>query len=97
MSPQDKSARRIANMKMKLAVLAVLVVIAKASDEFVPEIYAVAGSSANLPCNLKPPDGKDTARLVLWYKNSDPQPVYSFDARFSTVKHWSEDPAFGAR
>ena len=46
---------------------------------------------------LQPPDGKDTARLVLWYKNKDPQPVYSFDARFSTVKHWSEDPAFGAR
>ncbi len=39
----------------------------------------------------------DAARLVLWYKNESPQPVYSFDARFSTVKHWSEDAAFGPR
>ena len=34
----QKKHKRIAKMKMKLAVLAVLVVIAKANDEFVPEI-----------------------------------------------------------
>ena len=33
----------------------------------------------------------------LRYKDESPQPVYSFDARFSTVKHWSEDPDFGPR
>ena len=39
----------------------------------------------------------DGARLVLWYKDSDPQPVYSFDARYLNPKHWSQDPNFGAR
>ena len=76
--------------KIITALIFVAALATATADDFVPEIYAVAGSSANLPCNLKPPDGRDTARLVLWYKNSDPQPVYSFDARFSTVKHWSE-------
>ena len=40
---------------------------------------------------------EDGARLVLWYKDSNPQPVYSFDARFLKPKHWSQDPNFGSR
>ena len=39
----------------------------------------------------------DGARLVLWYKDSNPQPVYSFDARYMNPKHWSQDPNFGSR
>ena len=49
------------------------------------------------PCDISPREEGDSASLVLWYKNGSPQPVYSFDARFSTVKHWSEDPTFGPR
>ena len=40
---------------------------------------------------------EDGARLVLWYKDANPQPVYSFDARFLKPKHWSQDPNFGSR
>ena len=64
------------------------------------EVFSVVSGLAHLPCDLTPPNAtnsKDTPRLVLWYKNDDPQPIYSFDARFSTVKHWSEDRNFGPR
>ena len=45
-------------------------------------IYSVVSGSTNLPCNITPPEGgNDAARLVLWYKDTDPQPVYSFDNR----------------
>lgn len=61
-------------------------------------IYSVVSGSAHLPCNITPPLGSgDAARLVLWYKDSDPQPVYSFDARYLNPKHWSQDPNFGSR
>ena len=64
------------------------------------EVFSVVTGLAHLPCDLTPPKTttpKDTPRLVLWYKNDDPQPIYSYDARFSTVKHWSEDRNFGPR
>lgn len=64
-------------------------------DDF--EVYSVVSGSAHLPCNITPATELDGARLVLWYKNEDPAPIYSFDARYSTVKHWSEDPTFGPR
>ncbi|XP_040568747.1 roundabout homolog 1 [Lepeophtheirus salmonis] len=60
------------------------------------EIYTVVGASAHLPCNISAPDD-DGALLVLWYRNFDAQPIYSFDNRFSTTKHWSEDQSFGPR
>ena len=68
-----------------------------AAELKVHQVYAVATGAAHLPCNIRPQDPRDGARLVLWYKDKSPHPVYSFDARFSTVKHWSEDPTFGPR
>ena len=54
-------------------------------------IYSVVSGSAHLPCNVSPPQGSnDEPRLILWYKDSDPQPVYSFDNRYTTPKHWSQ-------
>ena len=61
-------------------------------------IYSVVSGSAHLPCNISPPQGsEDSARLILWYKDANPQPVYSFDNRYTTPKHWSQDPKFGSR
>lgn len=61
-------------------------------------IYSVVSGSAHLPCNVSPPQGSsDEPRLILWYKDSDPQPVYSFDNRYTNPKHWSQDPKFGSR
>jgi hypothetical protein len=80
-------------------------VIARASNSVsksqeMTEVFSVVSGLAHLPCDLTPPNAtilKDSPRLVLWYKNDDPQPIYSYDARFSTVKHWSEDRNFGPR
>ena len=86
-------------------IFAKLCVIARASDadskdQEMTEVFSVVSGLAHLPCDLTPPNAtilKDSPRLVLWYKNDNPQPIYSFDARFSTVKHWSEDRNFGPR
>ena len=46
-------------------------------------VFSVVSGSAALPCNITPPEGgNDAARLILWYKDTDPQPVYSFDNRY---------------
>lgn len=73
--------------------------LASTSDEEGSKIiYSVVSGSAHLPCNITPPQGsKDAPRLILWYKDADPQPVYSFDNRYTTPKHWSQDPKFGSR
>ncbi|XP_023346166.1 uncharacterized protein LOC111715131, partial [Eurytemora carolleeae] len=59
--------------------------------------WAVVGSASHLPCNITPPHIEDSVYLVLWYKDDNPQPVYSYDARGSTSKHWSENHQFGSR
>ena len=71
-----------------------------AKSQEMTEVFSVVSGLAHLPCDLTPPNAtilKDSPRLVLWYKNDNPQPIYSYDARFSTVKHWSEDRNFGPR
>ena len=57
----------------------------------------VMGSTAHLSCNMTPPTISDRVYLVLWFKNNNPMPVYSYDAREFTKKRWSEDKQFGAR
>ncbi len=49
--------------------------------EELKEVYGVVSGSAHLPCNITSPSPGDSARLVLWYKDDSPQPVYSLDAR----------------
>merc|ERR1711892_391088 len=60
-------------------------------------MMSVEGSTAQLSCNMTPPSIRDRVYLVLWYKNKNPMPVYSYDAREFTKKRWSEDKQFGAR
>lgn len=66
--------------------------------EVIEVVYSVVSGSAHLPCNIRPIMEKgDGARLVLWYKDDGVQPVYSFDNRYQTPKHWSQAPSFGPR
>ncbi|PRD32548.1 UNVERIFIED_CONTAM: hypothetical protein NCL1_20081 [Trichonephila clavipes] len=44
-----------------------------------PELWAVAGRRASLPCNLSEPD--DSVTLILWYKGETKAPIYTLDAR----------------
>ena len=62
-----------------------------------PVVVGVVGSSSFLSCNMTPPSVRDAVYLVLWYKDDNPLPVYSYDARDFTKKRWSEDKMFGAR
>lgn len=42
---------------------------------------AVVGSEARLPCNLTSPITDDRVSLVIWYKEGQSTPIYSFDVR----------------
>ena len=58
-----------------------LVATAQCKSEDLKEVYGVVSGSAHLPCNVTSPTPGDSPRLVLWYKDDKPQPVYSLDAR----------------
>jgi len=81
--------------------LFVAVVVVVRAKETVEEVFSVVGASAALPCDIKPAaeegESGDGPRLVLWYKDDSPHPVYSWDARFDHFKRWSEDKDFGPR
>ncbi|XP_046401611.1 B-cell receptor CD22-like [Ischnura elegans] len=58
------------------------------------------GKKGNLPCDINPPDRGDSVYMVLWFKESDGEPLYSFDVRgrqFGQAKLWSAPSAFGTR
>ncbi|KAK7590207.1 hypothetical protein V9T40_001820 [Parthenolecanium corni] len=64
------------------------------------QVNAVLKESAFLPCDISPVKGDDSATLVLWYKNTVENPVYSFDKRkgiLESKSHWQDDVIFKGR
>ncbi|KAF7991967.1 hypothetical protein HCN44_010768 [Aphidius gifuensis] len=57
---------------------------------------AVLDGTAELPCDIRPPQPNDSAILVVWYKTSDRlpdiTPIYSYDMRNKRDKatHWKD-------
>ncbi|KAI5740214.1 hypothetical protein M8J76_001756 [Diaphorina citri] len=51
----------------------------------------VGGGSVKLPCNITAPEN-DKVSLVIWYKQGQTSPIYSYDMRGKTeqAKHWSD-------
>lgn len=46
---------------------------------------AVQGTTARLPCNLTSQIDADRVSLVIWYKEGQSTPIYSFDVRHSEL------------
>ncbi|KAF2364797.1 CD80-like immunoglobulin C2-set [Trinorchestia longiramus] len=60
-------------------------------------VQGVAGGTAELPCQLAPPDPHDRAVLALWYKQGRRLPVYSYDARGESGTHQPNNEVLGGR
>ena len=57
---------------------------------------------AYLGCEIEPENPRERLYTVLWYKDEDGEPIYTYDARTSdrlAPKHWSEEEprGFGGR
>ncbi|XP_050673053.1 nephrin-like [Leptidea sinapis] len=71
-------------------------------DKPVPTAHVggVMGKKASLPCDTQPLSGDDQIAMVLWFKEPDWEPLYSYDVRGRTVyqpKLWSSPNGFGSR
>ncbi|XP_063231434.1 nephrin-like isoform X2 [Bacillus rossius redtenbacheri] len=66
----------------------------------VTDVEGVLGRKTMLPCDINPRDRDDAVYMVLWFKEADGEPLYSFDVRgrnFGKAKLWSSPAAFGQR
>ncbi|CAO1433884.1 unnamed protein product [Diamesa serratosioi] len=66
----------------------------------VTSVQGVLAKQAMLPCDITPLDRDDAVYMVLWFKEGDGEPLYSFDVRgrqFGQAKLWSSPAAFGSR
>ncbi|GFR12185.1 nephrin, partial [Trichonephila clavata] len=46
-----------------------------------PQVEAIAGYHAEIPCNLSTPLEDEEASLILWYRMDLPDPIYTLDVR----------------
>ncbi|XP_047490344.1 nephrin-like [Penaeus chinensis] len=63
-------------------------------------VEGVEGDTAAVPCDLFPTDPKDRVNLILWYKDEDKDPIYSYDARmavFTSERHHLKDLSLKGR
>lgn len=79
-------------------------IIVLSTPQSVPEIQevlAVEGHSTQLPCDISPPNPLEQVYLVLWYRQDEGEPIYSYDARSGggeIGRRWSDDHGgFGPR
>ncbi|XP_017847434.1 sialoadhesin isoform X1 [Drosophila busckii] len=49
-------------------------------------VWAAAGKTVELPCDLTPPTPQDSVKLLLWFKDTTGIPLYSLDSRGGNVK-----------
>ncbi|CAB3219822.1 unnamed protein product [Arctia plantaginis] len=68
----------------------------------VPTAHAqgVLGKKAALPCDIQPLAAEDHVSMVLWFKETDGEPLYSYDVRgrlATQPKLWSSPAGFGTR
>ncbi|KAH8023084.1 hypothetical protein HPB51_010868 [Rhipicephalus microplus] len=56
-------------------------------------VVGVLGERASLPCDMTPNTTDDEVSLVLWYKDDSTTPIYSCDARRSSLSQAHHAPA----
>ncbi|XP_063831610.1 hemicentin-1 [Ostrinia nubilalis] len=64
------------------------------------DVQGVLGKKASLPCDIQPLHSDDDVVMVLWFKESDGEPLYSYDIRGRSMtqpKLWSSPTGFGNR
>lgn len=64
------------------------------------EVHGVLGKKQSLPCDIRTRDRDDAVAMVLWFKETVGEPLYSFDVRareFNQAKLWSSPEMFGNR
>ncbi|XP_017784081.1 PREDICTED: hemicentin-1-like isoform X2 [Nicrophorus vespilloides] len=64
------------------------------------DVQGVLAKKKGLPCDITPRDRDDAVAMVLWFKESIGEPLYSFDVRgrhFNQAKLWSSPTVFGTR
>ncbi|GFU18149.1 ig-like domain-containing protein [Trichonephila clavipes] len=57
----------------------------RVGSETVTSVLGITGSKVALPCNITPPVQDDAVALILWYKDDITKPIYSVDARKTSV------------
>ncbi|XP_024935855.1 nephrin isoform X1 [Cephus cinctus] len=71
-------------------------------DKPIPMVLAqgVAGQKGSLPCDIQPIGTNDGVSMVLWFKESSGEPLYSYDARnrkYGKANFWSAQHVWGSR
>lgn len=77
-----------------IIITSIVLQLVKCEDEIVITVTGTVGGKAALPCNVTPSTSSDQVTLVLWYKGDSETPIYSLDARKSSLdraKHSSSD------
>ncbi|XP_029055786.1 neural cell adhesion molecule 2 isoform X1 [Osmia lignaria lignaria] len=63
-------------------------------------VSGVVGKKVQLPCDIRSAEN-DNVSMVLWYKEGEGEPIYSFDVRgrrqFHNARLWSSPTALGPR
>lgn len=89
------SANNFVSIAQVIIILLILLKFSyQAEDEIVITVTGSVGGKAALPCNVTPSTTSDQVTLVLWYKGDSETPIYSLDARKSSLdraKHSSSD------
>ncbi|XP_022704270.1 hemicentin-2-like isoform X1 [Varroa jacobsoni] len=55
-------------------------------------VIGVLGERASLPCNIAPNSSDDEVSLVLWYRDDSTTPIYSADARKTSLRKAHHSP-----
>ncbi|XP_014477343.1 PREDICTED: nephrin-like [Dinoponera quadriceps] len=110
-SPFGMALGTLAEIAVRLVIggyIFAVVVYVNASDNWdkdddivsTSKVSAVLGRTATLPCDIEPSTREDRVYMVLWFRDYEKNPIYSFDVRgraFNKALNWSDSTAVGPR